>query len=131
MTIDTDDWRFNYYLLAHPKEQNKIIQDYIQHTKAKFMFYEQTSQQLFGRNIKQIWLLHVNLINSYALNDLLQCVQELDYNFISLDEALSDEAYQSSDQYYSHFGVSWFYRWDYSGARVIDWSKEPEPNLVL
>lgn len=131
VTIDTDDWRFNYYLLAHPEEKNKIIQDYIEHTKAKFMFYEQASQQLFGRNIKQIWLLHVNLINSYALNELLQCVQELDYNFISLDEALSDGAYQSSDQYYSHFGVSWLYRWDYSGARVIDWSKEPEPKLVL
>ncbi|WP_412755733.1 polysaccharide deacetylase family protein [Legionella anisa] len=130
VTIDTDDWLFNQYLLSHPEEKDKIIKDYLEHTKAKFMFYEQVSYQLFGRNIKHIWLLHVNLINSYVLKELIQCAKELDYHFISLDEALSDAAYQSNDNYYSHYGVSWLYRWDYSGARVVDWSKEPEPKLV-
>lgn len=128
VTIDTDDWKFNQQLLAHPEDKDKIIQSYLLHTCAKFSFYEDASKKIFGRNIKQIWLLHVNLINSYAIERLLMIVKEFHYDFINLDSALSDEAYQSADNYYAHFGVSWLYRWDFTRGKVVDWSKDPEPD---
>ncbi len=126
VTIDTDDWKFNQQLLERPEEKNKIIQAYLEHTRIRFAFYEDASKHIFGRNIKQIWLLHVNLINSYTMKQLLTIAKDFDYNFISLGEALRDEAYDSENNYYSHFGVSWLYRWDYTRGKVVDWSKEIE-----
>jgi peptidoglycan/xylan/chitin deacetylase (PgdA/CDA1 family) len=63
VTVDTDDWKFNQHLIDNPTDKEKIIQKYLEHTQAKFAFYETASQKIFGRNIKHIWLLHVNLIN--------------------------------------------------------------------
>lgn len=128
VTIDTDDWKFDQQLRAHPENKNKIIESYLLHTRAKFAFYEQATKKIFGRNIKQIWLLHANLINSYSIERLLKVAKEYHYDFISLDNALSDDVYKSVDNYYAPFGVSWLYRWDFTRGKVVDWSKDPEPD---
>ena len=128
VTIDTDDWKFNQQLIKQPKDKKQIIQEYLAHTRAKFIFYEQVSQTIFGRNIKHIWLLHVNLINSYALEDLLKIAKEFGYYFVPLEQALKDEVYAEPDNYYAPFGVSWLYRWDFTKGKVMNWSKDPETN---
>ncbi|HGF1488238.1 TPA: alpha/beta fold hydrolase, partial [Legionella pneumophila] len=128
VTIDTDDWKFNQQLHEFPQNKDKIIQSYLKHTRAKFAFYESASKQIFGRNINQTWLLHANLINSLAIESLLTIAEEYGYHFISLDEALQDKAYLSADAYYAPFGVSWLYRWDFTRGKVVDWSKDPEPD---
>lgn len=127
-TIDTDDWIFNKQLIENPNQEDKIIKNYLEHIKKKFDFYEQVSQKLFNRNIKHIWLLHANLLNSYAMKDLLQLASQRGYTFINLEAALQDKAYSESDNYYQPFGVSWLYRWDYTRGKVIDWSNDPEPD---
>ena len=128
ITIDTDDWKFNQQLLENPKDKEKIIAQYLAHTKAKFAFYKTASEKIFGRNIRHTWLLHVNLINSYAMEDLLKIVDELGYKFVTLDRALEDKAYLEPDNYYAPFGVSWLYRWDFTRGKVVDWSQDPEPD---
>ncbi len=127
VTIDTDDWKFNRQLIENPHDKEKIIQEYLNHTKEKFAFYEMASKKIFGRNIRHIWLLHANLINSYSMDKLLQIAKDYGYTFITLDRALQDEAYSQPDNYYAPFGVSWLYRWDSTRGKVVDWSKEPEP----
>jgi peptidoglycan/xylan/chitin deacetylase (PgdA/CDA1 family) len=126
-TIDTDDYVFNTKLIENPQDKDKIIAAYLDHTRKKFAFYKDTSEKIFGRNIKHIWLLHANLLNAYTMDDLLKIAQEHGYEFISLDTALNDPAYASPDNYYKDFGVSWLYRWDYSKNKAVDWKKEPEP----
>jgi len=128
VTVDTDDWKFNQLLLENPEDKDKIIQKYLEHTKEKFAFYEKASKEIFGRNIDHIWLLHVNLINSYAMENLLKIVRERGYDFVTLDKALEDEAYSEPDNYYPPFGVSWLYRWDFTRGKVVDWSQDPEPD---
>lgn len=128
-TIDTDDWKFNRELHKNPNAKKQIIQNYLEHTKRKFRFYEHASHKMFGRNIKHVWLLHANLINSIAMDDLLKLASEFGYKFVSLDAVLNDNAYSEPDYYYDAFGVSWLYRWDYTRGKIIDWSQEPEPNL--
>lgn len=128
VTIDTDDWKFNQQLIENPQNKEEIIQKYLEHTKKKFAFYKATSEKIFGRNIKHTWLLHVNLLNSYAMKDLLKMVHELNYNFEPLDKVLKDEAYLEPDNYYAPFGVSWLYRWDFTRGKVVDWSQDPEPD---
>lgn len=126
VTIDTDDHKFNAQLIESPGDKEKIIAQYLEHTKKKFLFYKLASEKIFGRNINHVWLLHVNLLNSYVMNDLLKIVSGLGYKFISLDQALKDSAYSEKNNYYSPFGASWLYRWDYTRGKVVDWSKEPE-----
>jgi peptidoglycan/xylan/chitin deacetylase (PgdA/CDA1 family)/dienelactone hydrolase len=128
VTIDTDDWKFAQELLDNPANKDKIIARYLEHTKAKLAFYEHASKKFFGRNIKHILLLHANLLNSYAMEDLLKIMQEANYKFITLKEALTDEAYKTADNYYAPFGVSWLYRWDFTKGKQVDWSKDPEPD---
>lgn len=128
VTIDTDDWKFNQQLIDNPNDKDEIIQAYLEHTKKKFAFYKAASEKIFGRNIKHIWLLHVNLLNSYAMEDLLNIAHNLDYDFVNLDEVLKDKAYLEPDNYYAPFGVSWLYRWDFTRGKVVDWSQDPEPD---
>jgi peptidoglycan/xylan/chitin deacetylase (PgdA/CDA1 family) len=126
VTIDTDDWKFNKQLIDNPHNKKKIIQKYLEHTRVKFAFYEDASKKIFSRNIKHIWLLHINLINSYIMEDLLKIACELGYKFVNLSSALEDEVYFEPNNYYAAFGVSWLYRWDFTRGKIVDWSKEPE-----
>ncbi|MEB3702510.1 Polysaccharide deacetylase family protein [Candidatus Bealeia paramacronuclearis] len=126
VTIDTNDWKFDQQLRENPKDKEKIIQNYLEHTKKKFAFYEKASKEIFGRNISHTWILHVNLINSYVMEDLLKIVYEMGYDFVTLDKALEDEAYSEHDNYYPPFGVSWLCRWDFTRGKIVDWSQDPE-----
>lgn len=128
VTIDTDDWKFNHQLINNANDKDKIIQKYLEHTREKFAFYESASEKIFGRNINHIWLLHVNLINSHAMNDLMKIAHERGYSFITLEEALEDKAYLEPDNYYEPFGVSWLYRWDFTRGKVVNWSRDPGPD---
>lgn len=130
VTIDTDDYKFNQLLVKHPDKKDRIIQLYLEHTEKKFDFYEAASHKLFGRNIKQVWLLHHCLLNAYAMESLLKLAQERGYTFVTLDKALEDPAYNEPDHYYNHFGVSWLYRWDFTRGKTIDWSRDPEPKVL-
>lgn len=127
VTVDTADWVFEERLLKNPKDKEKILAQYLAYTKTKFMFYKATSEKIFGRNIKHIWLLHVNFINSYVMEDVFKIAEELGYKFITLDQALEDKAYQEPDNYYASDGMSWLYRWDFTRGKVVDWSQTPRP----
>jgi spore germination protein YaaH len=106
-----------------------ITQEYLRHTEAKFTFYDRVTQEMFGRDIAHIWILHINTINAKLLDKLLDVAKQYGYTFITLDEALQDNAYVSLDNYFDSFGPSWLYRWDYSDKKKIDWSGEPDPKI--
>ena len=127
ITIDTFDWKFNDELLKNPEKQKEIIFRYLAYTRAKFSFYRDASIKIFGRNIKHVWLLHVNLLNSLAMEGLLKIAKELGYEFISIEDAMKDSAYQSEDNYYDSSWESWLRRWD-SNDNKVDWSKDPQPD---
>lgn len=130
VTIDTDDWVFNQQLADRPELRDTIIQNYLEHTRKKFEFYQEATKTIFGREIDHIWLLHVNRINAESMPELLKIAREFGYHFITLDKALRDNAYLTQNTYYNEFGVSWLYRWDYSNGLKVDWSKEPEPQIA-
>ncbi len=134
LTIDTDDWVLDQYyvkaLEAGDEAKAKTIeQEYLAHTEAKFAFYDRITLEMFGRNIAHIWILHANTINAKLLDKLLDIAKQYGYTFITLDEALQDNAYDSLDNYFGSFGPSWLYRWDYSDKKKINWSGDPDPKI--
>ena len=94
VTIDSKDYRFNeqlYHIPYHSRES------YIPQIKQRYLAYiwqetERAERRAQGKPVKQILLLHSNLLNSYCLNDILLMYKQHGYKFISLSEALENPA---------------------------------------
>ncbi len=92
-----------------------------------FAFFEQWSVEVLGREIPQVLLLHVNELNTDHLDRLLVMMRRRGYDFVSLDEALRDDAYRSEDGYVGPRGLSWLHRWALArGMEPREEPREPE-----
>lgn len=116
VTIDNGEWIFAFaYNLAYKENNvelmNKLGKDYVDYMIKKIKYWEDQSQKLFGRNIKHVLLIHANLLNAEYADELYRAIQEDGYKFITLDETLEDEAYQSENNYVGKHGPSWIHRW--------------------
>ncbi|MGB0034670.1 MAG: polysaccharide deacetylase family protein [Candidatus Acidiferrales bacterium] len=132
VTVDNSDWMFNdLFGRALEKKDKKLAAK----TKAAYLEYEETirayfesvSRTLFGREIAEIYLLHDNAINVECLDALLTHLEKLGYKFVSLDEALTDPAYATPDQYIGAQGISWLTRWKISFGQKADFEHDPDP----
>lgn len=115
-TIESSDWMFNYlyeyYLKRNEHEKAKnIANSYISQTLKNFHFFDSLTINQYNRPTKHIYLCHDNRLNTDHLTTLLEKLKEKEYQFISLNEALTDEVYQQENLYYKKWGVSWVYRW--------------------
>lgn len=135
-TIESSDWMYNYvyeYYLQnnqHLKAQ-KIGEQYVEKTLDFFDFFEELSNEKYGRNINQIYLCHDNKLNTDFLPLLIKKLKTKNYQFISLGKALKDKVYQNSNNYFKKWGISWFYRWmtDKSERKAM-FQKEPSTKEI-
>jgi peptidoglycan-N-acetylglucosamine deacetylase len=94
VTIDSKDYRFNEELYHVPYRARP---EYIPKLKQRYLTYimqqtERAEKKADGKPVKQILLLHANLLNSYCLDDILRMYKDRGYRFITLEEALSNPA---------------------------------------
>jgi peptidoglycan/xylan/chitin deacetylase (PgdA/CDA1 family) len=94
VTVDSLDFRFNERLYRIPYRQRE---DYIKRLKGEYLafIWKQTlraEQRAKGQPVKQILLIHANILNSYLLGDILKMYKDNGYTFISLNEALKNPA---------------------------------------
>ncbi|CDZ77080.1 polysaccharide deacetylase family sporulation protein PdaB [Legionella massiliensis] len=94
VTIDSKDFRFNEQLYHVPYRSREA---YVNKLKPRYLAYiwEQTlraEKRSKGQPVKQILLIHANLLNSYALPDIIQMYKNNGYTFITLTEALKNPA---------------------------------------
>lgn len=116
VTIDNSEWIFAkaYHISMRSKDEEqmaKVGESYITYMEAKTAFYENNAKQLFGRPIKHTLLIHANALNGDYLDELLEMYQQRGYEFISLETALEDAAYDSEDAYAGKGGITWLHRW--------------------
>lgn len=116
VTIDNAEWIYaDAYDSAKMRGDivlaSDIGADYIRYMREMLEFYEKLSQDLFDREIPQVLLIHSNQLNADYLGSLCRMIEQREYKFISLDAALKDPAYQSSDDYVGKNGISWLQRW--------------------
>ena len=115
-TIESSDWLFNTVYLHYLKEgDNKAAKEtaeaYVQHTLAKFTYFEDLVKNEYGGKVPHIYLCHDNLLNARYLPKIITQLKEKNYGFISLEEALENPIYDQENNYYKKWGVSWIYRW--------------------
>ncbi len=138
VSIDNGEW---IYARAYENAYNKndielmkqIGNEYVSYMIDKTIYFENQSIKLFVYEIKQILLVHANMLNADYFDELAKELLKRNYSFISLKEALTDTAYKTEDTFIGKGGISWLHRWSYT--RKVDksfYAGEPEvPKSIL
>lgn len=112
VTLDNSEWIFaRAYELADPNLRKRIGAEYIAYMDRKLAYFEQQSAALFERNIPHILLVHANALNADWFDELAASMKKGGYAFITLERALEDPAYRSTDTYTGPSGLTWIHRW--------------------
>ena len=132
VTIDDEDYLFacayNTALLKNDTAlMSRIGHDYIGYMKKKIQYFENQSEKLFGRKISQVLLIHASALNSDYISSLINLFRSEGYLFVSMDEALGDNAYLTPVTVYGKWGISWLDKWALSQGKKGDFfSDDPE-----
>jgi peptidoglycan/xylan/chitin deacetylase (PgdA/CDA1 family) len=137
VSIDNADWIFaraydNAFDRGDQNLMKRVGTAYVPYLEAKTDYWERQSVKLFGREIRQILLLHANFINSDYFDDLARMYKKRGYEFVALEDALKDEAYRLPDNFIRRNGISWLHRWALDKGRESVLADEPKtPDFVL
>lgn len=131
-TIENSDFIFNvgYVRALNDKDQEtaaRLRNQYVDFTIAATDFAERVSPEIFGREIPQTLLIHANDINADSLDELLKRFEARGYKFVTLDQVMSDPAYQTKDDYVGKYGPTWLFRWMKSKGLNVSFKDDPEP----
>jgi peptidoglycan/xylan/chitin deacetylase (PgdA/CDA1 family) len=99
VSLDTSDWRFDdklrEVLTKNPQaDLAPVKQLYLAHVKQRALAYRALSQQLQGRDIAQVILLHHNLVNALWLDDIIVQFKEMGWRITTPAAAFADPVYQ-------------------------------------
>lgn len=137
ITFDNADYIFSRaYDIAFDKGDKKLMKQvgdaYVPYMKQKLEYWERQSVKLLGREMSQTLLIHANFINSDYFDELAAMIKKRGYIFVSLEEALRDEAYRLPDNFTRRAGISWLHRWALDRGRENILPDEPlVPPFVL
>jgi peptidoglycan/xylan/chitin deacetylase (PgdA/CDA1 family) len=137
VTIDNSDWVFaraydNAFSRNDKAAMKRIGAAYVPYLEAKMDYWERQSIKLLGREVKQTLLLHANSINADYFDDIARMLKKRGYEFVTLEEALRDEAYKLPDTFTRRAGISWLHRWALAKGREYILPDEPAtPQFVM
>ena len=99
VTMSFDDWTWNdpYARCATRQDAQSIAwlkSSYLDTATKSIELSRQISQQLYGRPIKQVLLIHIGAFETVMLPRLLALLRQQGFTLVSLQDAESDPAYQ-------------------------------------
>ncbi len=100
VTLDFADYAWNNpYARCAAKQDSQAIDwlksSYLSTAADDIALDRKLSVMLFGRDIKYVLLLHIGALDSIVLPELLDLFKKQGFDFVSLEEAEKDPAYQS------------------------------------
>src|ERR1700736_4113584 len=116
VTLDAWDWMYaGVYEDAKKRGdtalEKKLAGSYLSYSDTVFAYSEQLAKQTIGYEPKQILLLHANQLEADHIGDLLEVMRKRGYRFITLEDALSDQAYGLPDTFVGEEGTGWLDQW--------------------
>jgi len=116
VTIDNDEYVFagaydRTLQRGDERTARRVADAYVPYMEAKVGYFERNEQELFGRPIRHVLLVHANMLNAERFGDLAAMFEHRGYRFITLDRALEDPAYASEDTFTGSGGITWLHRW--------------------
>jgi peptidoglycan/xylan/chitin deacetylase (PgdA/CDA1 family) len=124
VTLDDSDYEFAA-LYTRPLYTERVKREYVPYMESIVAFFEQRAVEVVGHDIPQILLIHASQLNADLMPDLLAMFRRRGYRFVSLSDALADDAYRLPDEYVGRGGWSWIHRW--SKTKGMAPKGEPEP----
>ncbi|HMD41975.1 MAG TPA: polysaccharide deacetylase family protein [Candidatus Acidoferrum sp.] len=122
VTMDGWDWNFaGVYEEARKRGdtalEQKLVSAYLAYTTSVFDYYEKFSKDLIGYEPKQVLLLHANWLEAEHIDELLDLLRKRGYEFVTLQDALGDDAYGMPDEYVGEEGRGWIEHWAITRGR--------------
>ncbi len=116
VTLDAWDWMYaGVYDDAKKRGdtamQEQLTHSYLSYSDTVFAYAEQLSKQTIGYEPKQILLLHANQLEADHIGELLDVLRKRGYHFVTLGDALGDQAYGLPDTYVGEEGTGWLEHW--------------------
>lgn len=129
VTMDTMDWMFlAAYARARTENDSAMLKrvsdEYLKFVALRIDSSEKISNDLFGRQIKHILLLHANELNADNFDALIKIFKDKGYRFITVENALKDSAYESPDKYDAT--SDWLSHWAFSKGKHFEQPMPPE-----
>ena len=129
-TVDNSEWMYSwaYDAAREANDTGKMIEiraDFLKYMSEMFDHYERYSQEMFGRDINQTMVLTPSRLVADTADELFGMLEKRGYEFVSMNEAQSDTAYQTPENFAGiKAGISWFERWQATQGKEL--LKEPE-----
>src|SRR6266850_439808 len=116
VTLDAWDWMYAGVYEDAKKRGDTALQDeltrsYLSYSDQVFAYSEQLAKQTIGYEPKQILLLHGNQLEADHIGDLIALLRKRGYRLITLEDALSDQAYGLPDTFVGEEGTGWIDHW--------------------
>jgi peptidoglycan/xylan/chitin deacetylase (PgdA/CDA1 family) len=129
VTIDNEDYIFAAaYEKAYKANDLSLMENigsaYINYTASKTVYYEMLAEEIFGKEIPHILLIHANKLNADYFDELYTLYKQNGYEFTTLDIVLKDESYRESVTRFGDWGISWLERWALSKRVGMDILKD-------
>lgn len=142
VTVDNSDWLWAAAyrnvldgLASEAARERTLLRlrtDYVAYMLDKVDYFERQSQDLLGRALAQVWLLHANELNMDAFAALVEGVQAKGYAVVSLEEAMRDPAYaRGAEGYDGRRGPSWLHRWAMGEGKQAVAGEPATPDWVV
>jgi hypothetical protein len=115
VTMDAWDWMYaGVYADARKRQdtamEQQLVSSYLSYTTTIFDYYEKLSKSLLGYEPKQVLLLHATWLEADHIGDVLDLLRKRGYQFVTLQNAISDPAYSTPDEYVGE-GTGWIDHW--------------------
>jgi peptidoglycan/xylan/chitin deacetylase (PgdA/CDA1 family)/ketosteroid isomerase-like protein len=127
VTLDNQDWSFEEpWVEARRKGDEaamaRVAEEYHEALHVDIRHHEETGDELFGRPVPQVLLLHGTEVGAAQWDRLFTWLEQRGYRFASADEVLADPAFSEPHKYVGQFGPG---LWDRLGdakatAKALD-----------
>ena len=124
-TFDNQEWMYSYAYEAARKDgdsekMQRIRAEFLDYMAKMLAHYEAYSQEMFGRDIAQTLVLTTSRLVADTSDELFGMFETRGYEFVSMDEAQKDAAYQTEEKFVnSKSGISWFERWQMAQGKKL------------
>ncbi len=114
-TVIPTDYEFNHvYHDVTDAEGSELLDQfkglYLEHLSECLDYAEKQSDLVFDRQIKHILRLHLGIATAILIEDTLELLENRGFEFVSLEEALEDPAYETEEMYVGPLGLSFIDR---------------------
>ncbi len=115
VTIDDEDWSYEEGWVAARKSgdqaaMDSIATDYHTALRMETADHESRGDDLFGRPVPQILLLHANSVGVAQWDRLFTWLEHTGHRFATADEVLADSAFAAPHAYVGRYGCSLWHR---------------------